>query len=61
MVDAELAALLTDDVIRGIVALVPDVWLPAPAAESRAAYATYLAERLAAPRPFIEEAGHGRP
>lgn len=59
-VDDALAARLGPDVIDGVVALVPDAWLPAPAAESRAAYARWLRERLAAPRGFLEEIAHAR-
>ncbi len=48
---------LVEDVLR----LVPDGWLAAgspfaDAAEHRAAYAEYLAGRLAPPRDFVEEA-----
>jgi hypothetical protein len=56
--DAALSALLTDDVLHGIVDLVPDEWLegfPSPAAH-RAAYVDYLSARLQAPRAFVEEA-----
>jgi hypothetical protein len=44
---------------------VPDLWLPrdpvigGPSAQRRA-YVTYLAHRLEAPRPFVEEADRGR-
>jgi hypothetical protein len=51
-VDAEMAARLGGGAIEEILALVPDAWLPAPAAESRAAYARWFAERLAEPRVF---------
>ena len=57
-VDDELAARLSEEVLRDIAAQVPDAWLPQPAAESREAYVGYLRERLAAPRPFVEEAAH---
>jgi len=59
--DAVLVPILTPELIAGIVALIPDSWLgdeplfPDRAAH-RAAYATYLRERLAAPRAFVEEA-----
>lgn len=59
-VDAECAALLPPAVIDGIVALIPDAWLSvedeASADAARGAYARYLIDRLAAPRPFVEEA-----
>ncbi len=57
-VDEELAGRLGGGVIDGILELVPDDWLPAPAAASRAAYATWFSERLAAPR--VIEAQHAR-
>ena len=59
-VDPVLAARLPAETIQRIVALIPDTWLednafPSPEAQ-RAAYATYLLERLAPPRPFVPEA-----
>jgi hypothetical protein len=57
--DAQLAASLTAEVIDRIVALVPDAWLPEPTAGSRAAYARFLSDRLAAPRTFVEEITRG--
>jgi hypothetical protein len=51
-VDAELAGLLTPEVVARIVALVPESWLGDPAA----AYRDYLVERLRSPRAFVEEA-----
>lgn len=58
---ARLAPLLTGGVLREIVAAVPDDWLLAnrrtdDAATQREAYVAYLLARLAAPRPFEEEA-----
>jgi len=58
-VDAEMSALLTPDIVDGIVALIPDAWLEDGPAQ-RAAYGRYLTDRLAAPRAFAEEAVHGR-
>jgi hypothetical protein len=58
-VDAEMAAALTPDVIDGIVGLIPGPWLE-DGAPDRATYARYLADRLAAPRAFVEEAIRGR-
>jgi hypothetical protein len=56
-VDAELAGRLTPEVIDGIVALVPDAWLPGgPEGGDRASYARYLKDRLQAPRAFVGEA-----
>jgi len=59
--DARLAPLLSAERLHGIVALVPDDWLaPEPGFETpaalRAAYERYFQSRLAAPRPFVEEA-----
>ncbi len=59
-VDADLAARLTPAVLREVLALVPDAWLGGDAAVRRAAYTGYLAARLAAPRPFLEEALRAR-
>jgi hypothetical protein len=63
--DAPLAARLTEPVLHAIVALVPDAWLAAGTAtatpaERRTAYLDYLRARLAAPRPFVEEAIRAR-
>ena len=60
-VDETLAALLTKDVLGGILAAVPDSWLTSDDAalapsDVRAAYRDYLIDRLAAPRSFAEEA-----
>jgi len=63
--DRALAPLLTPEVIRDTVALIPDAWLrdeqlfTGPAAH-RDAYRVYLESRLASPRPFVEEAGRAR-
>jgi hypothetical protein len=64
-VDASLAARLTEPVLRAIVDLVPDEWLAADPgwaapAQRREAYLAYLLARLAAPRPFVEEAIRAR-
>jgi len=63
--DARLAPQVPDDVVRSVVELVPDAWLaPEPglqdAASHRQAYVDYLSRRLAAPRPFVEEADRAR-
>lgn len=60
-VDEEMASALGEEVLTAIVDQVPDAWLPQPADESRAAYVGFLRERLAAPRPFVEEAARGAP
>ena len=58
--DAAAMATLTPEVIHGIVWLIPDAWLDDPAFAGpdahREAYATYLLDRLAEPRPFVETA-----
>ena len=41
------------------VALAPDAWLGPDPAARRADLAGFLRERLEAPRPFVEELGHG--
>jgi hypothetical protein len=59
--DARLRPLLTEEAIRQVVASVPDEWLGGEAlfpdlATHRAAYVTYLWERLDGPRPWLQEA-----
>jgi hypothetical protein len=59
--DEALAQALTPDIIRGILAAVPDAWLetdrkPGDAPALRDAYVRHLVGRLAPPRPFLEEA-----
>jgi hypothetical protein len=58
--DRDGAERLDRDRLRDIVAQVPDAWLPPPAGESRAAYVDFLLDRLAPPRPFLDELGHAR-
>jgi len=63
--DAALAARITPDVIRRILALVPDAWLAADspfatAQAAREAYIQHLSRRLQAPRAFFEEALRAR-
>jgi hypothetical protein len=60
-----MTALLTNERIAAITALIPDDWLDhdphfASKAAHRAAYADYFAQRLRAPRAFAEEAAHAR-
>ncbi|WP_400190428.1 HipA family kinase [Hymenobacter sp. B81] len=62
-VDAESRARLTPELLRAIVALVPDAWLTepeVPAAEQRQAYVQFLTARLAASETFVQEADHAR-
>jgi hypothetical protein len=64
-VDAQLAAILTRDVLEEVVALIPEAWLgDEPQFESvavhRAAYVEALLKRLEAPRPWVEEAARAR-
>ena len=58
--DADLTARLTPEIIRDIVALIPDGWLGdveqfANVEAHRSAYAEYLTKRLEAPRNFALE------
>jgi hypothetical protein len=59
-VDERLSARLTPELLKGIVALIPDSWLDEPLFASpeahRAAYVSYFLKRLEAPRFFVEEA-----
>jgi hypothetical protein len=59
-IDQALAAQLSPDVLSAVLAQVPDEWLPAPAADSRALYLRYFQERLTAPRPFLDQVSHAR-
>src|SRR5579884_2183403 len=59
--DANLSRLITPELLRSIVAKIPERWLEPPApfasvAELREAYVAYLLTRLAPPRAFVEEA-----
>ncbi len=59
--DRRLAAKVTRDLLREVVAAVPDAWLEGePAfgsiAENREAYVEYLLARVSPPRAFVEEA-----
>jgi hypothetical protein len=63
--DQRLAPQITPALIEGLVAAVPDTWLgdePAFADRDaqRAAYVTYLLNRLESPRMFVEEAINAR-
>lgn len=60
-VDEELAARLTPEVLRRIVADVPAEWLTDAGGEARRGeYVDLLRERLVAPRRFVEEALRAR-
>lgn len=64
-VDSGLRALLTPEVITGIVALIPESWLvddtPFPDADThRVAFVDFLTRRLAAADLFVEEAERAR-
>ncbi|MFL5675228.1 MAG: HipA family kinase [Chloroflexota bacterium] len=63
--DARNADRLDEALVTGLVAALPDVWLPddpsvGDADGQRAAYVRYLSRRLEAPRPFVEEADRAR-
>jgi hypothetical protein len=64
-VDANFAPRLTREVLGKIVDLIPEAWLGdveqfGTIEEHRAAYVTYLLNRLEAPRLFLEEAKNAR-
>ena len=59
--DQAMTAAITEQVIKGIVDLVPEDWMSdnspfSTTAENRHAYIEYLTRRLEAPRHFVEEA-----
>jgi hypothetical protein len=63
--DHALTAVITTEVIKGVVDLVPDDWMNEGApfssiAENRQAYVEYLTRRLDEPRHFVEEAIRAR-
>jgi hypothetical protein len=65
VVDAEYRAILTEEKIRDIVALIPDEWLTASASDAIAAdrrevYARFLIARTASSEIFVKEAQHAR-
>ncbi len=64
-VDHAMMALITGDVIKTVVDLVPDDWMNdsspfSTIAENRQAYMDYLTRRLDEPRNFVEEAIRAR-
>ncbi len=63
LVDAEFRAILTEERIQSIVALIPDEWLDDESttdtpAEQRQVYAQFLTLRIAASEIFVKEAQH---
>ena len=63
--DKTMTAAIDEEVIRGIVHLVPDEWMEGDSpfstnAENRQAYVDYLTRRLVSPRHFVEEAIRAR-
>jgi hypothetical protein len=63
--DEAMTRHITPDIIRSIVALVPDAWLSGDPAfstpeENRQAYSQYLLRRLEPPHAFVEEAVRAR-
>lgn len=63
--DERLVSRLDAELIAGLVAAIPDAWLPddptaGDADAQRAAYRRYLAVRLEAPRPFVAEVDRDR-
>jgi hypothetical protein len=63
--DETMTALITREVIKGVVDLVPDDWLDdgspfSTTAENKQAYVEYLTRRLEEPRHFVEEAVRAR-
>jgi hypothetical protein len=57
--DADLAPLLTPEVLRGVLGLVPDDWLRGEPGfkdpdEVRSAYVDYLSARLEEPRAWVQ-------
>jgi hypothetical protein len=63
-VDEEFKSILTPDVIRAIVSLVPDDWIKSEWLEEpdevRSVYSQFLEMRIAASAIFVEEAKHAR-
>jgi hypothetical protein len=63
-VDEEFKAILTPEVIRAIVSLVPDEWIKGEWLEEpdevRSVYAQFLESRIAASSIFVKEAQHAR-
>jgi hypothetical protein len=63
--DQTMTAVITNEVIKLVVDLVPDEWMKdnspfSTIAENRQAYVEYLTRRLEEPRHFVEEAIRAR-
>ena len=63
--DARHAGRIDEPILSGLVAALPDAWLPddptaGDADAQRRAYVRYLSRRLEAPRDFVEEADRAR-
>ena len=63
--DQAMTAVITEEVIKGIVELVPEEWMKenspfSTTAENKQAYVEYLTRRLDEPRHFVEEAIRAR-
>ena len=61
--DEEFRSVLTNELLRSIVAVIPDEWLTfgeTPIAENRAVYERFLINRAAHSRNFVNEAQHAR-
>ena len=61
--DEEFCTVLTNELLRSIVAVIPDEWLTfgeTPIAENRAVYERFLINRAAHSRNFVNEAQHAR-
>lgn len=63
--DREMTALITEEVIKAVVDLVPEDWMKegspfSSIEENRRAYAAYLTRRLEEPRNFVQEAIRAR-
>jgi hypothetical protein len=63
--DEAMTAVLTEDVVKGVVDLIPDDWMEVHSpfstiAENKRAYVEYLTRRLDEPRNFVEEAIRAR-
>jgi hypothetical protein len=64
-VDEAMTAALTEEVIKAVVALIPEDWMTdtspfSTVAENRRAYVEYLMRRVEAPRNFVAEAMRAR-
>ena len=64
-VDADFRSILTEELIRGIVSLIPDSWLSGDSPfksikEHREVYTRYLVKRIANSNIFVKEAQHAK-